>query len=85
MMDVARYPDLAYHGTCQGDTVVGDLTMHGETHPLNLDCARAAGAVRAVGRLRRSEWGINGSPLLGGQTIRITVVVPDPAATQQHI
>jgi len=78
MMDVARYPDLAFHGTCHGPTVVGELTMHGQTHPVTLDFMRSAGTIEATGRIRRTDWGITGSPLIGGSMIRIRVVVPDP-------
>jgi polyisoprenoid-binding protein YceI len=79
MMDVARFPDLAFNGTCQNKAVVGDLTLHGETHPVTLDYVRSAGTIIATGRIRRSDWGITGSALIGGPTIRIRVVVPDPA------
>jgi polyisoprenoid-binding protein YceI len=79
MMDVAHFPDLAFSGTCQGEAVVGDLTLHGETHPVALDYTRSAGTIIATGRIRRGEWGITGSPLIGGPTIRIRVIVPDPA------
>jgi polyisoprenoid-binding protein YceI len=80
MMDVAHFPDLVFNGTCQGDAVVGDLFLHGETHPVTLDYVRSAGTIIATGRIRRSEWGITGSALIGGPVIRIRVVVPDPAS-----
>jgi polyisoprenoid-binding protein YceI len=78
MMDVARFPDLSFHGSCDNKTVAGDLTMHGETHPFSMEYTSAGGTVTATGRLRRSEWGITGSQLIGGPTIRIRVVLPDP-------
>jgi polyisoprenoid-binding protein YceI len=80
MMDVAQFPDLAFNGACQGDAVVGTLTMHGETHPVTLDYTRSAGKITATGRIRRAEWGITGSPLIGGSMIRIRVTLPDPAS-----
>jgi polyisoprenoid-binding protein YceI len=82
MLDVARFPDLTFHGMCQGEAVVGDLTMHGETHPVTLDFTRSAGMVTATGRLRRADWGITGSPLIGGPVVRMRVVVPDPFSAQ---
>jgi polyisoprenoid-binding protein YceI len=83
MMNAARFPALAFHGTCQGGAVVGDLTMHGETHPVSLDYTRSAGTIIATGRLRRAEWGITGSPLTGGgSVIRMRVVLPDPFNAQ---
>ena len=79
MMDVAQFPDLAFNGTCQGEAVVGNLTMHGETHPVSLDYVRSAGKIIATGQIRRAEWGITGSPLIGGSMIRIRVTLPDPS------
>lgn len=84
MMDVARFPDLAFHGACEGDIVAGALTMHGQTHPFNLDIVRSAGMIEATGRLRRAEWGVGGSPLLGGSTVRIRVITPDPLHNGSH-
>lgn len=80
MMDVAKYPHLAFQGTCQGQIVAGDLTMHGQTHPVTLDFVRSAGTIVATGHVQRAEWGITGSQLIGGPTIRIRVVIPDPVA-----
>jgi len=84
MMDVARFPALAFHGACRGDTVAGDLTLHGETHPLTMEYTRSAGIVTATGLVRRADWGITGSPLVGGPVIRIRVILPDPFKAQ-HI
>jgi polyisoprenoid-binding protein YceI len=83
MMDVARFPALAFHGACQGETVAGELTLHGETHPLIMEYTRSAGTVTATGHVRRADWGITGSPLIGGPMIRIRVVLPDPLKAQQ--
>jgi polyisoprenoid-binding protein YceI len=80
MMDVARFPNLAFHGTCHGEAVVGDLEMHGQTHPFTLDYTRSGGTIVATGQLRRAEWGITGSQLVGGSTIRIRVSIPDPVS-----
>lgn len=82
MMDVVRFPGLSFQGVCQGEAVVGDLTMHGETHSVTLDYTRSAGLVTATGRVRRAEWGMKGSALVGGPTVRIRVVLPDPAQAQ---
>jgi polyisoprenoid-binding protein YceI len=84
MMDVTRFPDVAFNGTCQGEAVVGDLTMHGETHPVTLDYIRSAGMIVATGRIQRAEWGITGSNLIGGPVIRIRVTLPDPVSSGSH-
>ena len=80
MVNVAVFPYLTFRGSCQNSTIVGDLTMHGETHMVTFDYTRAAGTITATGRLRRAKWGITGNSLLGGSTVRLRVVVPDPAA-----
>ena len=83
MMDAARFPSLSFHGTCRAKVIVGDLTMHGETHPVSFDFISSAGSIVATGQLRRAEWGITGSPLTGGSIIRLRVVLPDPFGAQQ--
>jgi polyisoprenoid-binding protein YceI len=82
MMNAAQFPELAFKGVCQGSEVIGDLTMHGQTHPFTLDYKRSGGRVVATGQLRRADWGITGSPLTGGAIIRIRVALPDPFNTQ---
>ncbi len=77
-MDVARFPELAFHGDCQGDTVAGSLTLHGQTHPLVLDVERSEHSIVVTGHLKRAEWGLTSHPLLGGSTIRIRVQIPNP-------
>ncbi len=80
MMDVSRFQNLAFSGTCQGDVVAGSLTLHGETHPVSLAYTRSAGTIVATGEIRRADWGLTGSPLIGGPVIRIQVRMPDPAS-----
>jgi polyisoprenoid-binding protein YceI len=77
-MDVAQFPQLGFHGGCEGDTVAGDLTLHGQTHPFTLDLERSAHTIVATGRLKRAEWGLTAHPLMGGSTIRIRVEIPNP-------
>jgi polyisoprenoid-binding protein YceI len=77
-IDVAQFPQLAFHGGCEGDTVAGDLTLHGQTHPFTLDLERSTHGMVATGRLRRAEWGLTARPLMGGSTIRIRVEIPNP-------
>ena len=77
-MDVAQFPQLGFHGGCEGDTVAGDLTLHGQTHPFTLDLERSAHTIVATGRLKRAEWGLTARPLMGGSTIRIRVEIPNP-------
>jgi polyisoprenoid-binding protein YceI len=78
LMDVAQFPQLAFHGGCEGDTVAGDLTLHGQTHPFTLDLERSAHRLVATGRLKRADWGITARALMGGTTLRIRVEIPNP-------
>ena len=75
-MDVARFPDMAFDGSCQGDTLAGSLRLHGESHPFTLEISREGGRLTAVGRLRRAAWGITARPFTVGSTIRIRVEFP---------
>lgn len=80
-MDAGRYPSLRFDGTCQGEAVGGDLTLHGVTRPFALDLDWSANALTAQGRLRRAAWGMTARPLTGGSTVRITVETPLPSET----
>jgi polyisoprenoid-binding protein YceI len=74
-MDTARFPTLAYTGSCEANEVRGALTMHGVTRPFDLSLSWKEGTVVAQGRLVRAEWGMTSRPLLGGRTVRIRVSV----------
>ena len=74
-LDVARYPSLAYSGTCSGDEVTGTLTMHGVTGGFPLLLTWSPDGVSAEGRLVRADWGMTALPLLAGRTIRIRVTI----------
>ncbi|MDR3529037.1 MAG: YceI family protein [Rhodopila sp.] len=77
-MDVSRFPDLTFHGNCQGDAVAGSLLLHGQTLPFSLDLTRSALTITATGHLRRADWGITARPFTAGPTIRIRVEIPNP-------
>ncbi len=57
-MDVTRFPEMGFSGACRGDGISGTLTMHGQTHPLDLDLDRTRDRMTATAHLRRAEWGI---------------------------
>jgi polyisoprenoid-binding protein YceI len=78
-MDVARFPSLAYAGTCDAKGLEGMLGMRGMTHPFLLALDWHDGKVAAEGRLQRAEWGMTALPLLAGRSIRIRVTVTLPA------
>jgi len=51
-------------------TVLGNLTFHGQTHPLKVDVEREQGRYRGSARLRQSEFGITPVKVAGG-TIKV--------------
>jgi polyisoprenoid-binding protein YceI len=77
-MDVARYPNLAFHGACQAGTIDGSLLLHGENHPFSLDLTRSPLTITATGHLKRAEWGMSARPFTAGATVRIRVEIPNP-------
>jgi polyisoprenoid-binding protein YceI len=77
-LDVARFPSLAYTGTCNASGLDGTLDMHGVTHPFALTVTWTHDGVVAEGRLVRADWGMTALPALGGRTIRIRVSIPLP-------
>ena len=80
-MDVAQFPELAFHGACEGARVTGSLLLHGQTHPFTLDFESSppAGSLLLSGTLKRAEWGMTARPFTAGSTVRIRVAFPDPA------
>jgi polyisoprenoid-binding protein YceI len=80
-MDVAQFPDLAFHGACDGAGVTGSLLLHGQTHPfaLGFETSRRAGSLVLSGKLKRAEWGMTARPFTAGSTVRIRVAFPNPA------
>jgi polyisoprenoid-binding protein YceI len=77
-LDARRFPTMVFRGACQGDVIVGDLLLHGQTRPFSLDReeTRANGTLVASGRLHRADWGITARRFSVGQTIRIRLEIP---------
>ena len=75
-LDAGAYPAMIYRGRCAEGGVRGELTLHGQTHPLLLNLAREDDRLIATGIIRRAEWGITARPILAGPTVRIRVSIP---------
>jgi polyisoprenoid-binding protein YceI len=75
-MDASRFPSLAFSGTCQADTIGGNLTLHGISGPFQLHLAWDGDHIVAEGSLLRAKWGMTAMPLMGGRTVRIRVSAP---------
>ncbi len=75
-LDAGTYPTMIYRGRCAEGGVQGNLTLHGQTHPLLLTLAREDDRLIATGIIRRADWGITARPVVAGPTVRIRVSIP---------
>jgi polyisoprenoid-binding protein YceI len=73
LLDVVRFPDFRYAGTCAGGQLDGTLLLHGVSRPLRLAVTVRDGVFEASGLMRRADWGMGARPLLAGPEVRITV------------
>jgi polyisoprenoid-binding protein YceI len=76
-LDPAQYPTQHYVGACQGATLVGNLTMRGQTHPFNMTITyeMTGGKLTGIhteGVVNRYDWGLNGLTMTVGKMIRVT-------------
>ena len=76
-LDPAKYPTQHYTGTCQGDMLVGNLTMHGQTHSFDMKVTyeKTGGQVTGLhleGVLNRYDWGVDGLSMTVNKMIRVT-------------
>jgi polyisoprenoid-binding protein YceI len=76
VLDSAQFREIRFHSTevsGSGEnrwTVHGDLTLHGQTHPVKVDVERQDGRYRGSVRLRQTEFGITPVTVAGG-TIKV--------------
>ena len=73
LLDVTRFPDFRFDGTCAGATLDGTLLLHGVSKPVRMVVAQTAQHWTATGVIRRAEWGMGARPLLAGPEVRITI------------
>ena len=76
-LDPQDFPRTHYVGDCQGNRIVGNLTLRGQTHPFDMQftytgSAAQPAAVHAEGVLNRYAWGVSGLHMTVGRNIRIT-------------
>lgn len=79
VLDAARFPSLAFSGTCAPRAVSGTLSLHGVTRPIGLTVTQGAGTFIAAGAVERADFGIGG-PWLLGPRVHISIEIPVPAA-----
>jgi polyisoprenoid-binding protein YceI len=76
VLDVEHYPDIVFRSTnaeSAGDgvwRVHGDLNIHGQSSPIELEVREAGGHYRGIALLKQSEFGIKPIKIAGG-TIRV--------------
>lgn len=76
VLDVARYPEIAFRSTgaeSSGDgswTLHGNLTLHGQTHPVTVDVRDTNGHYVGSSRFKQTEFGITPVKVAGG-SIRV--------------
>src|SRR5260370_25106392 len=89
--DVATYPTMSFVSTKivgsdpKHFTIVGDLTMHGQTHPITLEAQYLGGGKTPFGRtfsaysasasIDRSPWGMSFGPVVVGNSVDIALTV----------
>lgn len=77
VLDASRYPEIKFRSTRveqQKDTneflVTGELTLHGQTRPINVRLVSSAPGYRGSATLKQTEFGIK--PVrVGGGTIKV--------------
>jgi polyisoprenoid-binding protein YceI len=76
VLDPEKFPEIDFHSTsidAAGEgkwNVHGELTLHGQTHPVKVEVAGASGSYRGSTRLRQTEFGI--TPVkIGGGSIKV--------------
>lgn len=88
---VATYPTMTFQSTKISGTdpkhftIYGDLTMHGQTHPVALSAdvvgagksprGRSIIAYAATGTIDRTQWGMSFGPVIVGNSIDISLNV----------
>jgi polyisoprenoid-binding protein YceI len=77
-LDPDKYPTTRFKGACadNGAKLVGQLTMHGQTHPFTMDLTDQMQGNRLVGfytkgKLDRYHWGLDGQQMTVGKTITV--------------
>ncbi|HWH58054.1 MAG TPA: YceI family protein [Terriglobales bacterium] len=76
VLDPDKFPEISFHSTSievagPGKwNVQGDLTLHGQTHPVKVEVEGANGHYRGSSRFRQTEFGM--TPItIGGGSIKV--------------
>ena len=72
VLDVPQYPEISFRSTSAESaganawTVRGELTLHGQTHPVTVEVREQNGHYLGASRLRQTEFGIKPIKIAGG-------------------
>ena len=76
VLDPEKFPEISFHSTSIEATgpdkwnVQGDLTLHGQTHPVKVEVNGANGHYRGSSRFRQTEFGM--TPItIGGGAVKV--------------
>jgi YceI-like domain len=76
VLDAAAYPEIRFASTAVHQSgpdrwhVAGDLTIHGQTRPIEFDTSRTGGVFRGSVRVRQHDFGITPISIIGG-TVKV--------------
>ena len=72
VLDTQQYPEIRFHSTevkAEGPgkwEVAGELSLHGQTHPVSFQVSEADGQYRGQAKLKQTEFGIKPIRIAGG-------------------
>jgi polyisoprenoid-binding protein YceI len=72
VLDAERYPEITFRSTsvdaagARSWKVTGDLTLHGQTHPVTVEVREADGHYVGTARFKQTEFGIKPVKIAGG-------------------
>lgn len=76
VLDSNKYPEIRFHSTkvapagANSWTATGDLTLHGQTHPVSVSVKKETGAYTASAKLKQTDFGITPVVVAGG-TVKV--------------
>jgi len=76
VLDSVKYPEIKFRSTkatpagSNAWTVTGELTLHGQTHPVSVSVKKEKGAYAGSAKLKQTEFGITPVAVAGG-TVKV--------------
>ena len=76
VLDSDKYPEIKFHATSAAPAganswaVTGDLTLHGQTHPVSLSVRKESGSYMGSTKLKQTDFGITPVTVAGG-TVKV--------------